>query len=607
MLKYEIETKKFSELKDKIEIPKFQRGLVWSKAKKVEFIKTLKAGLPIGVLLLSKKGDKYLVIDGLQRFTTMKDYARDYFSYIDKQEITDTDLMSIIITSPDARSTFDAFKKEDKQKQFEIMRQIITENISSGHGKKLFQISKETAQELCKKVAAIPDKDWPNIQGAVHDIIDRISEQAQIDDITIPLIIFKGKEDELVEIFQKLNQEGVRLSKYDVFAATWIKHSVTVKNDPDFIDYIINKYDAAQKDSDLEIASYDPDEMKQKGDLTVFEYAFAVGKALMDKCKKLFPKVNDAKIDSIGFLILAELMGLTYQNMGKLADTMDLYTTLDFKKLKDAILEAGTIVENALSPYIESPTKPKSGKRASLVCHSELQLASYIIVVFKLKYDLSPDKGLVAKQKSSKELGKVKDFLYKHYLFDILRGYWSGSGDSKLEEIIADPTTCRYTKDVAKDEFEMAVSNWLTAGNKKGLLTNVSADTKLFLSYLLRTSGVYSDKHSYDVEHCVPKDVIKKYYIKRNIEVPMSSPCNLVYIPSGDNRSKGEQTYYQRQASDPGTFKLDETQLDAFGYPTKKDLAFVEATSTLTEKNYYKFLEERRKVILHKFIEALYN
>lgn len=87
---------------------------------------------------------------------------------------------------------------------------------------------------------------------------------------------------------------------------------------------------------------------------------------------------------------------------------------------------------------------------------------------------------------------------------------------------------------------------------------------------MLVVCGVYSDKHSYDVEHCVPKDVIKKYYLKKGIEVPMSSPCNLIYSPSGDNRSKGEQTYYQRQASDPGTFKLDDTQLDGFGYPTKK-------------------------------------
>ena len=606
MRKYDIDIMKFSELKDKIEIPKFQRGLVWSKSKKREFIKTLKAGLPIGVLLLSRKGDKYLVIDGLQRFTTMKDYAKDYFSYIETSEITDYDLTSIILASPDARSIFDGYAIDARQKQYEMMRIIIAEKISNGQDKNHFQISGEIAQELCKKIAAIPDKDFSAVQGASYQIVDRICKQAQIDDIEIPLIIFTGNKDELVNIFQKLNQEGVKLSKYDVFSAAWIDYTVTVKNDPAFIDFIIKKYEVAQKESDLEIESYDPDEMKQKGELTVFEYAFALGKALMDKCKKLFPKMEDAKIDSIGFLILAELMGLTYQNMGDLAKTIDKYKTLDFKKLKDAILEVGTIVENALVPYIESPTKSKTGKRASLVCHSELQLASYIIVLFKLKYELSPEDGLVLKQKS-KEISKVKEYLPKHYLYDILRGFWSGSGDSKLEEIIADPIICRYTRDVAKDEFEMAVSTWLNQANKKAILTNVSADSKLFLNYLLRSSGAYVEKCSYDVEHCVPKDVIKKYYLKKDITVPMSSVCNLVYIPSSDNRSKGEQTYYVRQAAEPGTYKLDASQLDALGYPSQNDLQFVNATSTLTETNYFKFLEDRKKVILHKFVEALYK
>lgn len=52
--------------------------------------------------------------------------------------------------------------------------------------------------------------------------------------------------------------------------------------------------------------------MKKDGELTVFEYAFALGKQLMNSCPRLFNKQDDSKIDSIGFLVLAELMGLTY-------------------------------------------------------------------------------------------------------------------------------------------------------------------------------------------------------------------------------------------------------------------------------------------------------
>lgn len=602
MLQYDIEVKKFGELCSRVEIPKFQRGLVWNREKKQGFIKSLKSGLPIGVLLMSKREDRYLVIDGLQRFTTMKDYARDFFSYIEREEITDSDLMAVILASETGRAIFDGFTPDAQQKIRDTMRNVIAENISGRQNRNFLEISLDTASELCGKIPAFPEKDMLSLSKQIYVVIERISKQAQIDDITIPLIIFKGREEELADIFQKLNQEGVRLSKYDVFAATWIDHFVTVRDDPKFIDYIINKYEAAQRDSDLDIADYDPDEMKQSGRLTVFEYAFAVGKALMDKCKMLFPRMDDAKIDSIGFLLLAELMGLTYQKMGQLADVIETYENLDYKKLKDAILDAGSIVESALTPYIDSP----ANKKKSLVCHSELQLASYIIVVFKLKYSLTPQEGLVPRQRS-RDVARVKEYLHKHYLFDILRGFWSGSGDSKLEEIIAEPSACRYTRDVAREEFEVAVSSWLEASNSKAPLTNVSAETKLFLNYLLRGRVHDVGRGSYDIEHCVPKEVIKRYYRKKNIVVPMSSVCNLVYIPEKDNRSKGELTYYQRQDSDPGAFSLNQEQLDTLVYPRREELRFVESISTLTEENYFAFLRKRKQSLQKIMMDILYS
>lgn len=606
ILKYEIEKKTFGELKDKIEIPRFQRGLVWGKQKKREFIKTLKSGLPIGVLLLSQKDDKYLVIDGLQRFTTMEDYAKDYFSYIDREEISDIDVMDIILSSDSARSLYDDSISSAQERIREEIRAIVIESISNGQGKNLFVISKNAAEKICKNIAVFPDGDFNDIQGRVYAVVERISNQAKIDDITIPLIIFKGSEDELADIFQKLNQEGVKLSKYDVFAATWINHTVQVLNDSKFINYIIGKYDAAQKESNLDIADYDPEAMKKTGILTVFEYAFAVGKALMDECPRLFPKFDDAKIDSIGFLLLAEIMGLTYQNMGRLAKVIDEYEGVNYKELKDAIVDAGKIVENALIPYIDAPTTGK-GKKTSLVCHSELQLASYIIVIFKLKYIVSKADGVSIRSKYSKDVNLVKQYLYKHYLFDIISGYWAGSGDSKLEAIIQDPQTCKYTRDVDRNSFELAISNWLDSSNDKVNSANVSADTKLFLNYLLRARVHDADKTQYDIEHCVPKNVIQQYFIKKNITVPISSVCNLVYIPASENRSKGDLTYYQKQAGDPGTYQLSEEQLDTLTYPTRSELLFVESVEQLTEDNYFRFLEQRKNLLQNVMMKELYK
>lgn len=444
---------------------------------------------------------------------------------------------------------------------------------------------------------------------AVFAIVDKFNKNASIDDVTIPLIIFHGSDTELASIFQKLNTEGSKLTKYDVFAATWYKNKVVVKNDPDFIELVLKKYEAAQNDSDLEISGYNPEEIKKTGELTVFEYAFAIGKAIMNACPKLFPKTkndqkNDSKIDSIGFLVLAELLGLTFQKMEFLAATIDEFSKVNYKALKDDIIESAKFVELALGNYIVAPTKG----RPSLVCHSELQLISYIVVVFKLRHCLSKEDGLVSAPSSSIKMTKfVRQYLYKHYIYDILRGFWSGSGDSKLEDIISDPQTCRYVKDVDKDSFESVVREWLSEANKKKELQSISAETKLFLNYMLRNNNTDVEKREYDIEHCTPKKILKDYFTDKGISVPVSPACNLVYIPSSENRGKAELTYYQKQEKDATSYTLNQDQLDKLVYPRREELRFVESVDTLTEENYLKFLKGREQIVLKAFIGGLYS
>lgn len=602
-LKYKVETPTFAELKDKITIPRFQRGLKWKKKKQHEFIKTLKAGLPIGILLLYPDGDKYQVVDGLQRYTTMLYYTQNYFEFVDKEEITDNDLESIVRASKDAKATYDASIPTAQRKYYGDMREIVSKGIQGRKtGENLLDIARRITENLCKEIAMLPKTDENPIIDAVYRIVDREEKQATIDNIKIPVIYFVGDKSDLPAIFKRLNQEGVKLSNYDVYAATWINDFVTIKNDPMFIKYVTRKYKKVQDDSDLEIADYDPDKLEKTGKLTVFEYAFAVGKELKEKCKLLFPNVKDDEVDSIGFLLLTEIMGLQYKNMGNLAGVMTSHKNLDYKQLKDAIVNIGKEIEQVLEEYITAPTK----KKVSLACHAEYQIASYIIVLFKLKYNLNPGSGIVASS-NNKIVNGIKQNLPKHYLFDIIGDFWSGSGDSKLEQIIANPMNCRYTRDVAREEFETAIQSYLEKENSKTSLKIISVQDKLFLNYLLRKRKFNISGVVYDVEHCVPRDVIKKYYEAKGILVPMSPVCNIVYIPATDNQSKGEKTYYQRQSEKPGAFTLNQKQLDDLAYPTRTELNFVESTDTLTKANYDLFLKNRKEFITNKMIERLYG
>jgi hypothetical protein len=291
--------------------------------------------------------------------------------------------------------------------------------------------------------------------------------------------------------------------------------------------------------------------------------------------------------------------------MGDLAERIQDYTSVDYKALKDAIVDSCKQVENALAPYITSPAQSK-GKTVSLVYHSDLQIVSYIIVSFKLQYELSTQNGLV-KKKNIKYLKDFKQYLHKHYLFDIMRGFWSGSGDSKLEDIIENLDSCRYLKDVNRESFEQVVRDWLHSANEKHIQKTVTAEAKLFLNYLLRGRVFDADKREYDIEHCVPQKVLQDYLIKKGVEVPVSSVCNLVYIPASENRSKGEYTYYQKQDKDTSSYTLDKDALDKLLYPRRDELKFVESSDTITESNYLQFLHDRETIILGAFIAGYYH
>ena len=166
---------------------------------------------------------------------------------------------------------------------------------------------------------------------------------------------------------------------------------------------------------------------------------------------------------------------------------------------------------------------------------------------------------------------------------------------------------CRYTRDVDKDSFEQVIMNWLEESNQKSVQNSVPAQYKLFWNYYLRESHYDISKGKFDVEHCVPQKVLKRFFINKGIEVPVSAVCNLCYIDMSDNRGKGEKTYYQKQEDYSGAFLLDEKELDKLLYPSKTELEFTNSIDTLTKEAYLSFLNSRKAVIVKRMMDVMYR
>ena len=105
MPKYKNETMSFSELSSMKTIPRYQRPLVWSKAQKAAFIDNISKGFPFGSLLLYKYGtdEKYSLIDGQQRFTTLEDYRKHPENYY-PIEASDSEYVQELMKLIDASS-----------------------------------------------------------------------------------------------------------------------------------------------------------------------------------------------------------------------------------------------------------------------------------------------------------------------------------------------------------------------------------------------------------------------------------------------------------------------------------------------------------------------
>src|SRR5699024_8849934 len=102
----------FSKLKEKAVVPKFQRKLVWSKKEKSSFIDTLSKGYTFGAILIYKyeEDDKYSIIDGLQRFTTIEDYIRNQEEYISFEDIINLMIEAFINSESVPYTTLENYK-----------------------------------------------------------------------------------------------------------------------------------------------------------------------------------------------------------------------------------------------------------------------------------------------------------------------------------------------------------------------------------------------------------------------------------------------------------------------------------------------------------------
>lgn len=532
-----------------LELPTYQRGLVWPMSKKTSLIRSISNEYPIGALLLYEKetgqSTKMLqVIDGLQRSTAILEYLKNPLlvapvadSFVDTETYEELDeLLSEIGISTkidalknlvkawaeDTKTTkvVDGFTATSLRKKFEEHFEVIFE---AQH--------RETIEEVLN-------------EGVIQKLTDTFQ---RLRDYQIPVILYSGAEDALPEIFESLNS-GTPLTKYDKFGATWSGHK-TITKTKEVRDAVAERY-KVYVEKDWDVANFDPSTPLGEDELNLFEYLVGLGHVLSDKNPSLFPSAPyENEAPSSAFALATLCHGLRLGDMDKLPTKLrnDDGTPINLGAFQDALLDSAAIVNNQLDKYLSLKLNAKSAS-ARFIPHSDLQVSSLIARVAIEKYDPS-----TWRPRASSQITELTDDLLSHYFFDILKENWKGSGDStafnRVWEEDASKALVRasyYLQKPTAEDFESALDEFHASELKKAQFDrpNISSKTKVLLRALYADMITHLDSKSvqFEIEHLFPVKALNEVIQKSDPKVglPISAFGNLAILSQTNNVIKGK-------------------------------------------------------------------
>lgn len=580
--------------KNKIVIPKFQRNLVWSGKQKKEFIDSIKKGFPVGALLLFKTETekditKFNLIDGLQRTTTLKQYSeaptdklffdgknideellKKLLNLINKPDLDESSLSSSIVAWVTSLKGFE----ESKGFSSADLTTYLNETLDLNMDLESFNKFREEAVLF----------------------VEDIKNDSNISSFNIPLLIYSGPVDNLPLIFERLNSKGTQLNKYQIYAAAWTDEPFEISNTK-IIAKIKAKYESLISEG-YEVDNFDPDNFNTSK-FSCFEYIFGFGKLLCEEYPLLFSgNAKEEKEDSIGFNIVNLCLGKPFSEMKTLPQDFANYDTV---KLENCILDAIEFVNNALKAQLG--LKMNNKKDVSIV-HTEMQIVSMVGKVFHSKYDAH----LNIKSSWDNKKDKLKENLKYHYLYDILKESWKGSGDTRAYRLAKDDY---YENPITKQQWVNIFEEWLNTELQKREKKRIAIKSQsvLFLKYLyvkvLLAEHQTSDLQ-FDMEHIVPVEKLKS--IAGEEGIPISAFPNLCLLDKSLNAKKQSKTFYEylNNLVEKGEWTKDQAEksvekIETYSFTTADDLKFVTSDDGFTPENYESFLKARYEVLIDKF------
>ena len=531
-----------------IRIPKFQRSLVWVDEQRRSLVDSLYRGFPIGAILGYQvnelKGTRNIIqiVDGLQRSTTIFEYLKKplYYAPVDRvfaEEFVRRMAMSFGLgddSNADSKiyETLEAWMRDVETVQ-------LGKKFNAGSLLKFLKekLGVEVAEE---EVSQIINEELGEVQLRVLGV----------ESVEVPVIIYSGDIANIPTIFELINNQGVKLSKYEILASSWVTSQCKITN-PTIRDAIKGKYDVLIK------RGFDIDGLNDDGDIEIdkynlYEYLFGLGKVLEDKHEVLFGTQGTPDESSpTAFVLVTTAMKLRNSKMNELEKVLksklNQEKVIDLSKLEAALIDSRDQINKAIAPYLAVKLHKK--ETTSFVAHSQNQILSLISAYLVNAYDVE-----TWDRKPESELAKAHSIIENaasHYLLDIVTKRWRGSGDSRLFEMVwqgedesLNPGDY-YCNPVDPKSFKLALIEWheeqLTKKQKKRQAVDTVAQALLKFMYSGLVDVLADKMDEYELEHLYPVSVLSNRILELDDEGwPISALGNLTLLEKELNRIKGK-------------------------------------------------------------------
>ncbi len=517
-----------------IAVPMFQRGKRWNKNQRQTFIDSLIKGFPVGTMLFYEtyEGGKqtYILVDGLQRGNSIKEYMTNPTEFFYDSTISDDFCKSVL-----------RIVNANNPDNYGAVRSILTEFIRQQKTFKNLQFYKP-AKDISDRFTSGYEP--------IGDLIDVLKEffderQALYDQIAgtvIPVIVYHGEEENLPEIFDRINSQGTPLDQYEVYAAAWpVNRRFKVKN-ASIVEWAIKKYDTFVEDGFM-IHGYDRENMRTNREVNAFEYLFGLGKYTVNHYDILGFQKNlaDDTVNPLGF----ELVNACLNDTDRIKTLYkNIYDIHDINAFEEALYKAISFVADSVSPIMRFKGNSRSGSK---LFHSKYQILSMISTTFKEMFGSGNYPNIDDNWNQKRD--KIAKNLKLYYVYDIITNYWSEGGTGKIH---AASKPNRYEMELTPRAWKNALDGFFDKSmfrTESRQIANPKSEEYVFLNCIYLNTFTAMDQLSinkFDVEHIAPKEQMKKLIaITEGTGLPISCIANLCYLPEYVNRSKRDKNFYQ--------------------------------------------------------------